>query len=149
MDQVNRLRVGIIANDLTIFWRTQDTAEVSVSALTLRLTFQDVWTTVSPPSPPPLVDTIITVVESGHEIFSCGSLGDCGAPQGRITATRSTVTNPDSTPATVNFITDGNVNIRVSDSNSNTYNLSQTIAAKASITFFIYGWVGDQTNSFP
>jgi hypothetical protein len=149
-DQINRLKIAIIANSLGGNGEIQDSVEVAVSALRARLTFQDTLIIPSPlpPLPPSMIDTIITVVESDPEVFSCGSLGDCGAPQGRIVA-KVTVTNPDAIPAIVNFIAGGRVNIRISDSGNNSYALSQTIAGNASITFFIYGWVGDTNDPFP
>jgi hypothetical protein len=149
-DQINRLKVALIANALDGNGDIQDPVEVALCALTARLTFQDVLVTpsaISPPSPPP-IDTIMTVVESDPEIFSCGSLGNCSAPQGRIVA-KVTVTNPDAVSATVNFIVDGRANIRISDATNHVYNLSQTIAGHAAITFFIYGWIGDTTDPFP
>ena len=150
-DQINRLKVAIIANSLDGNGEIEDPVEVAVSALTVRLTFQDILVS-SPPLPPPPVAppaaALITVVESTPEIFSCGSLGDCAAPQGRVVA-KVTVTNPDTTSSTVNFIADGSANIRISDISNNPYSLSQAIAGKTSITFFIYGWVGDQIDLFP
>lgn len=153
-DQINRLKIALIANSLGGNGEIQDPVEVAVSALTARLTFQDVLITPSDmmvgDTTITVVDGTITVVESNPEIFSCGSLGDCGAPQGRIVA-KVTVTNPDAVPATVNFITSGRVNIRVSDLSNNSYSLSQTIPGHASppITFFIYGWIGDTNDPFP
>jgi hypothetical protein len=149
-DQINRLKIAFIANSLGDGGEIQDSVEVALSALTARLTFQDVLTNppVLPPPPPIPVDSIITVVESNPEIFSCGSLGDCSIPQGRIVA-KVTVTNPDIVSSTVNFIVGGRAKIRISDSMDTVYSLSQTIAGSASITFFIYGWVGDQTDPFP
>jgi hypothetical protein len=150
-DQVNRLKVALIANSLNGNGEIQDPVEVALCALTVRLTFQDVLIVSSalpPPPSPPFVDTIITVIELTSEVFSCGSLGDCGTPQGRVIA-KVKVTNPDSASATVNFIVDGRANIRISDSSNSTYSLSQTIAGNASIIFFIYGWIGDTIDPFP
>jgi hypothetical protein len=151
IDQINRLKVAIIANSLDGDGTIEDPVEVAVSALVVRLTFQDTLIATSPLLPPPLLPPpaeIMTVVESTPEIFSCGSLGDCAAPQGRIVA-KVTVTNPDATSSTVNFIADGSANIRISDSSDTAYSLSQSIAGNSSITFFIYGWIGDQANPFP
>jgi hypothetical protein len=154
-DQINRLKVAVIANSLGGNGEIQDPVEVALCALSVRLTFQDVLITPAPsptPSPPSPPDTIMTVVESTPEIFSCGSLGDCAAPQGKLVA-QVMVTNPDATLSTVNFIADGSVNLRISDLAGNSYSSSQPIAGvgsgKNSITFFIYGWIGDQIDSFP
>ena len=151
-DQMQRLKVALVAHTLDDPGGMQDPAEVSVVAVTTRLTFQDVLVTPAaflPPPPPPAVDTIIVLVESDPEVFSCGSLGDCGAPQGKIVA-QVTVTNPDSVhPATVNFVADGSLYIRISDDVGTPYSLSQSINANTTITFWIYGWIGDQTDLFP
>jgi hypothetical protein len=149
-DQINRLKVAVIAHSLDGA-EVYDPVDVALCALTVRLTFRDVLITPSPPSlppPPPTVDSIFTVVESDPEVFSCGSLGDCGAPAGRIVA-KIKVTNPDTSPVTVNFIMSGRANIRVSDASDTFYPLSYTIPDQTPITFFIYGWIGNQTDPFP
>jgi hypothetical protein len=173
LDQVCRLKVGLISDlgqfedeplqgddetplvdevgtDIDIAYvQGHDPCQVAVSAVLVRLTFQDTLShAVSPPPGPPAVDPIFTVEESYPEVFSCGSLGDCGAPQGRIIG-KVIVTNPDASAATVNFIATEEIKLRISDVANTVYSLSQSIPAGASRSYWIYGWVGDPSDPFP
>jgi hypothetical protein len=174
LDQVSRLKVALIANisesedqflvandetpildevgeDIDVeLDHGYDSCQVAVSSVRVRLTFQDVLTNppVLSPPPPPFDDGIMAIVESSSEVFSCGSLGGCASPQGRVVG-KVTVTNPDGGNATVNFIATDEINLRISDASNNSYSLSQTIAGGASVTYFIYGWVGNSGDPFP
>jgi hypothetical protein len=154
-NQINRLYVEVIPNTITVGTGGNIlylyALEVTAGYTNVSTVLPPAPPSALPPPPPPGVYGPITLIDLEGEVFSCGSVGDCASPTGKLLG-RLTVTNSTGLSCPVSFFINNKVNIQIFDTDTPTtsYPVADTIPAGTTLRkYSVYSWVGDVSDPYP